>query len=1012
MRKILIILVLTVLVTSVFSGMAAVASNNVCNDSDEPDVRGTSSRKTMKYITKFNNNLESKELEFSAGGGTDKTLNVTLPKRATVLSATAELEGLSLLEQHDYDFNDTNNNSAWKGYMRDKLPPSEKPSEYQEINYNDNEYDYITIEDSKYCSLDSGSAPYTSTRHYNTYKFTVTASNPSKFVFKWVGENWVLSGTTRTYTNEVNAYIYGPTNTTWVRFDFQSSTTTTAPAKIKINKEISQASSYIDTSDSSVYFMVVVPAYTMNMKGVMSTDFVKLTAYAGNAIYPSGASLDVGDDGDNEWSISGEFKTKVTIGDGEGFKAELQEHIDAAGTDEGTLDIIFTIHSGSAGRIWVGGLNISIEALDHNDPPEEVPGKLYHFYMMEDDAVSGDNLIDLRECFTDLQEAAENLKYEIEDGGDGATLEAVLDTDGYHVDFIPALNFYGTLAFRVKATDSGADELPDTFDDLVCKSRYFNVTVKPINDMPVIEVDNDELSVDETDTLYFNASVQDVDDTDFKWELQSDLENVNEKLIKDGGDSTAVQVELPPQRENVGKTIVLTLSVQDSGGGQGDTYKAYGYKNISVEILNVNDLPEFIELTVLPDLYTDPMIEGAVVLLKNEYGAIEDEYYNVSIVATDPDLGVEPNEVLTFEVIADETIDGVLEIDPASGFLSYIPTNADVGKVRFSVKVTDWQGEYAEQKIELDVKNRNDPPNNARIILPEERKFTTDDKITFKGECDDDDLDIPNSMEGLTYMWFTNHSTQTLGMGDEIYDITLEEGWYTITLEVLDSKNEVATDSIEIQVVSSEVDTPDDNDDTDPDDTDDDDDDDKTGLPTGLTKDKEGSNTVNLAIIAIIIIVIIIVGIMYGVVLPRRKKVEQEKEDDSETLTKPFSPVMMMPQGAAGQFPVMYQMHYGVQPQQVGMQPVMMGYPQTMQGAAVNTMQTPPANAAAVPAQQLPVAKIASVQTPTQVVKAAEVVEAPSGDPQATNVTSSEAPSPGQPETPQAENIPKARPVE
>ncbi|UCH88662.1 MAG: hypothetical protein JSV49_10480 [Thermoplasmata archaeon] len=950
MRKVNALLMILILMISSIaiigtSGTGALSTEN----SGEIENSQPLSRKTYDNITTFDGGIDSAEYTFGTGG-ISKKLNVTFAKRTKVLGAQVDVEGRASLKTAVFDYNDTKNNSAWHGNTPN-APPSKGPKEYENTSFVAKEYTAIQNADNSRAEHNSDKFT-TQSRLYHLFKFNLSSTVPSKFQFLWVGRSYIINSIGLT-KNEVYVYIFCPQNTTWVKVDEQVYMHSTGPKELYVNKEIDSAGNYVDSDTSAVYFIVMGLLVNPSAKdrGTLGTDFVKLTAYiSGGVTYPTGVSLDVGDDSDPEWTHSGTLDTKVTIDDGEGLKTELQEHIDAAGTDEGTVTVVFLLSAQTAGRLWIGNLKIYIEELEHNDPPEEVPGKLYLFEMIEDDTASGDNLINLRECFTDIQEDSEDLRSEIEDNGDPVTLEAVLDDDGYHVDFIPAENFFGTVAFRVKAIDSGADEVPDTFDDLVAKSRYFNVTVKPVNDPPQINAEGVTFTVYETQSLIFNATAEDVDDSEFAWELQASIEGSGAELDNFGGDSTKAQIELPPQPQNVGKTIYLNLTVEDGGGKQGQNFKARGYANVSVEILNVNDAPEFVELILLPDLYTDPMIPGTVVILKNDQAAEEDEYYNISLVADDADLGVEPNEVLEFSLIQEEAIDGMLDIDQSSGLILLLPTNADVGTVSFTVRVTDWKGEYAQQDIEVQVKNRNDAPFNARIVLPEERKFNADDKITFKGECDDDDFLIPDSLESLTFRWFSNHSVQTLGYGDEIYDITLEPGLHTITLEVMDNEGESAFASIELEIISKDDTDPDpgDDPDDDPDDKDKDDDkqDDDSLLTQGTSDDKK-AKTLYWALLAVIVVIVVIVLILFFVIKPKKKKPEEEEIEGEPQI--PMAPMPLFPPGPE-QYGQMYPVPMPVpQPMEVPMQQPALSLPAAQPPVAPELPKPVPAETQAAP---------------------------------------------------------------
>jgi hypothetical protein len=994
LRKLLVIATLTILVlSSVLVYGTGLAGAELQIDGTSGKSSRTEARKITYDITKFEGDLESKEYVFGDGGGTFSDLNVTIPKRATVLSATVDLEGLPLLEEFKYDYMDKVNNSAWKDFTS-QLPPTSSPSNFKDTAFSNSDYRDIQSKNNIMATTEGGSSPNATSRPVQLYKFKVTDQDTSNFNFYWYGESWATNPAGTGYNNELSIYVYCPTNTTWVLLSKQTSATVAMPAKLTVDKTKPGASSYVD-SDLSMYFIAIGNIISAGFtKGMLGADYVQLKVYAGNEYYPTGAALNVGADADNEWTKVGQFKNKVTIGDSNNFKTELQEHIDAAGTEVGTMSVKFKIGSESKGRIWIGDLNISIVALEPNNPPIEISGELTHFYMTEDDETSGDNLIDLGTAFSDDHDDNQTLVYAIVEAGDPGTLEAVLDSDGHHVDFIPAENFFGTVMFRVKATDSGADELPDTFDDLVCLSRFFNVTVNPVNDAPEIILPAEQFNVNESAELKFAATVTDVDDDTFTWESNDTARVI---VTPDTQNSSNAEVVFNHLQKDLSKSVTFNLKVLDSGGSQGEQFLAAGYVNVTVDVININNPPKFVELTIMPDEYTEPMIAGAPTVLNKDNSALEDEYFNLSLSVEDPDLGIDLDEKLTFTLTPEDPApEGTLEIDAESGQVTFLPTNADVGTVKFSVKVSDWKGESAEHDIEVNVKNRNDKPYDIKIIEPYDREFTTDDTINFSGRASDDDFDVPDSTEELTYMWYSNHSSVLLGTGKELKDISLEAGWHEITLRVGDSEGEYGSDSIVLIVTQVDIidDQPDDDDK--PGDNKDDGDPKLIQTPD----EKEGGSSFWMLLAAIIVAVVVAL-VLFAVIRSRRKKEEEEPEDDDE-----HQPVMPFGPGYMG-------MQYGqVPPQMQGMGGQMdyytaqqMGMPYYGQPQQVFPQQAAFQGMAAQPQpglSQLPAAPQSEAQVTEQMT---------TSDPLAITVDG-QKPSAEQLEGVQNSDLPKTRPVE
>lgn len=760
--------------------------------------RDSTARKILQNITQFSNGQKSAIFNYGTGGGSSSELNISIPRRSEVLDAKVELKGLQSLSDTVYNYNDTTNNSAWHGETPG-LPTNEAPLTFEKTVFVPKEYSAITVNDTTMAEHTQTLVTKNLTYLYHLFKFKVTVANPTTVDFYWYGRSYLGNSIMTSWTNEISAFIFCPVNNTWVKFDHQKVVTSVTWQPLSVDKSIPGASSYINSSTNVLYIILVGPAIDPLMinSNSIGTDFVELKVYAGTVQYPKDVSFKIGAANTVVWSKSGNFDTTKVVSDGEGFKSKLQGVIEAAGVEEGTFVVPFHISTSSAGRIWIGNLSIQLRVLEHNDPPQFLPGNLGHFYMDEDEPATGDNLVDLSGAFTDDHLQPKELVYAIMDQEDPSKLSAALDEDGYHLDLSPAPDYYGTLTFRVNATDHGADEEFGTFDDLTRFSHHFNVTVRPKNDGPEIQPVDGTLEVNEGSALRFNVSVLDVDDTEFSWETNS---STKVALTPDAQDSSKVEVVITPDDTDTGKSIHFMLAVTDSGGGEGLAASINDHLNLSVKVINLNDPPRFVEVTVDSTGNSEPLVGGARTVLKGDDAAREDKQYDLSISAADPDLGIEPGEKLTFSIDAGDTVDGALSIDAGTGAVSFVPLNADVGKVSFTVTVTDWKDAEATHEFELEVRNTNDAPRDVKILKPAAQSYTENDTIAFQGSADDDDLYVPDPDEVLTYLWFTNHSSEPLGMGETLPGQKLKPGHYEITLKVVDSAGDFATDSVSIMV--------------------------------------------------------------------------------------------------------------------------------------------------------------------------------------------------------------------
>lgn len=83
---------------------------------------------------------------------------------------------------------------------------------------------------------------------------------------------------------------------------------------------------------------------------------------SGTKVYPNSPYLDVGSDGDLEWSYSGEFDESVSPARISGFSQEINDYLSIATPDEnGSCNIPLTLHSDTAGKIQISDISISYD---------------------------------------------------------------------------------------------------------------------------------------------------------------------------------------------------------------------------------------------------------------------------------------------------------------------------------------------------------------------------------------------------------------------------------------------------------------------------------------------------------------------------------------------------------------------------------------------------------------------------------------------------------------------------
>jgi hypothetical protein len=165
----------------------------------------------------------------------------------------------------------------------------------------------------------------------------------------------------------------------------------------------------------------------------------------------------------------------------------------------------------------------------------------------------------------------------------------------------------------------------------------------------------------------------------------------------------------------------------------------------------------------------------------------EDQPFTIKVNATDPDLGVDPAEKLTFR---DDS--SLFDIDTSTGVISFTPRQADVGEILVNITVTDRAGLSDTGRLVLRVQNVNDPPSGVRIIFPQNGSgFPSGSRLQLTGTGADED---PGDV--LRFFWYDNG--RPVGAGREM-NLTLAPGTHLLRLEVSDGAVTVS-DQVTVKV--------------------------------------------------------------------------------------------------------------------------------------------------------------------------------------------------------------------
>jgi len=489
-----------------------------------------------------------------------------------------------------------------------------------------------------------------------------------------------------------------------------------------------------------------------------------------------------------------------------------------------------------------------------NSPPVlkngEIPNQTF---TIAEDSQQGDELINLEEYFMDDRDDG-NLKFEVVHQEDIDKLEAIIN--GHYLEVEQKLeNWFGNLEFQVKAMDRGIN--PQAVDgyELECISNKFTISVSPTPDAPIIEKIGDKDVVDgqaiefsnldaaiEDQWFEFTITASDADitmgDAD-ELIFETNLSMMN--IVPNPDEPRTAEVYFLPTNYMVGR-LYCQIMVTDS---YGEEAKA----DLQIEIKNSNDDPT-IESVMQSN--TMKQIDDHVVKFFRNDAAIEDEWFNISIICYDPDIEICENDELIFET---NVTSPNFVVERNTGEISFLPEQHNVGKFYAHIILKDKYGEEIDDYLDIiiTVKNKNDPPD-APVINPENGKYSYMEGDFVNLTCSGSDSDLPyDNKEHLTYSWKSDKDG-VLGNKDSLSTNLLSIGTHHINLTLTD--NYGAQSSSKVTIIIKPNDT------------------------SGETAPEERKNVVITGafyswLMIIIVVVIILLAVFY--LFYRKKKKEKVK---------------------------------------------------------------------------------------------------------------------------------------
>jgi hypothetical protein len=211
-------------------------------------------------------------------------------------------------------------------------------------------------------------------------------------------------------------------------------------------------------------------------------------------------------------------------------------------------------------------------------------------------------------------------------------------------------------------------------------------------------------------------------------------------------------------------------------------------QSVTVNVVPVNDPAFFITVNGEPYTTEDVVIE-----------VDQDEELVIQVQAYDVE-----GDVLQFRVNNTQ-----FALDLSTGWLTWTPSNDDVGTIHISLTVSDNVETDKKMQANFTVKviNLNDPVEVPRIISPTEGEtYKWNQSVGLRGVCSDPD--IKHGQE-LVYSWTSNVSGD-LGFGPNLNYRFVDSGKHLITLTVTDGEFSQQV-SINITVGAEPVPPPPDN---------------------------------------------------------------------------------------------------------------------------------------------------------------------------------------------------------
>jgi len=431
--------------------------------------------------------------------------------------------------------------------------------------------------------------------------------------------------------------------------------------------------------------------------------------------------------------------------------------IDVSALLEGTLTLTFTLTDA------VGNVGITRSATiikQYNDAPVITEGASVGVTMSEGGSPTPFNL-----TLNASDPESETITWSVLSNGANGTASASGTGTSKVINYSPSdSNFNGSDSFVVEVTDN------NTLDPLT-DSITVNVTISAVNDIPT--VDSTPVTMVNEDTSYsYTFSVSDID-TGNTLTLSAPIKPLWLDFIPATGILSGI-----PTNDDVG-THNITLRVND---GTVDIDQSF-----VITVTNTNDAPT---------------IDSVAITAVNE-----DATYSYTLAASDVDVG--DSLILSAPVLP-----SWLTFTPASGILTGLPTNNEVGGHNVTLRVNDGTVNV-DQSFTLVVSNTNDVPTIDSVAIT-----AVNEDATYSYTLVASDVDVGDSLTLSapvlpSWLTFTPASGILTGLptNNEVgsHNVTLRVNDGTVNVDqsftlVVSNTNDVPTiDSVAITAVNEDA---------------------------------------------------------------------------------------------------------------------------------------------------------------------------------------------------------------